>query len=112
MEIKQKAINMQGRKFYLEKDGREVARAFLFIIKNDLHDQPYGLLEDVFVDEVLRGQGLGTQLTKRVIESAKENKCYKLIATSRTSRTKVHQLYERLGFKNYGLEFRMDFDKL
>lgn len=110
MEIKQKNINTRGLKFYLVKNGREVARASLFIINNDLHDRPYGLLEDVYVDETLRGQGLGTQLTKRVIEGAKENKCYKLIATSRASRIKVHQLYEKLGFKNYGLEFRMDFD--
>jgi len=36
--------------------------------------------------------------------------CYKLIATSRTSRPKVHELYQRLGFENHGVEFRMNFD--
>ncbi len=112
MDIKQKKINTQGLKFYIKKDGREMARASLFIIKNDLHNQPYGLMEDVFVDETLRGQGIGTQLAKRIIESAKKNKCYKLIANSRRSRIRVHKLYKKLGFKNYGFEFRMDFDKM
>lgn len=110
MDIKQKTINARGIKFFIEDDGKEVARAFLFIIKNDLHDRPYGLLEDVFVEEAFRGCGLGTNLTKQVIAGARENNCYKLIATSRTARTKVHELYERLGFKNYGLEFRINFD--
>ena len=109
MDIKQKTINARGIKFFIEEDGKEIARAFLFVIKNDLHDQPYGLLEDVYVDEAFRGRGLGTRLTKQVITAAKENKCYKLIATSRTARVKVHELYEKLGFKNYGIEFRMDF---
>ncbi|MEO0537352.1 MAG: hypothetical protein AAF215_26285 [Cyanobacteria bacterium P01_A01_bin.123] len=35
--------------------------------------------------------------------------CYKLIATSRTSRPKVHDLYQRLGFTQQGFEFRIDF---
>lgn len=35
--------------------------------------------------------------------------CYKLIATSRTSRPKVHELYHRLGFTQHGVEFRIDF---
>jgi hypothetical protein len=34
--------------------------------------------------------------------------CYMLIATSRHSRPKVHDLYRRLGFEDHGIEFRMD----
>lgn len=55
-----------------------------------------------------RGRGLGTRLVKQVIQKAKEQGCYKLIATSRKSRPKVHQLYTRLGFQEYGLEFRLN----
>jgi GNAT superfamily N-acetyltransferase len=75
---------------------------------NDLHAAPFGLLEDVFVDESARGGGVGTALVRDVIAAAKEAGCYKLIATSRASRPKVHALYERLGFENYGVEFRMN----
>jgi GNAT superfamily N-acetyltransferase len=75
---------------------------------NDLHAQPFGLLEDLFVDESQRGSGLGTALVREVIAAAREAGCYKLVATSRASRPKVHELYERLGFQNYGIEFRID----
>jgi GNAT superfamily N-acetyltransferase len=109
MDIQQKEIQSQAVKFFVEQDGKEVGRAFLYLIKNDLHPEPYGLMEDVFIDESLRGQGLGTELVKALIVKAKELGCYKLIATSRHERAKVHELYERLGFRNHGLEFRIDF---
>jgi GNAT superfamily N-acetyltransferase len=76
----------------------------------DLHDAPFGILEDVYVDEAERGSGLGTRLVEEVVLAAREAGCYKLIATSRTARPKVHELYERLGFERHGVEFRMNFD--
>lgn len=110
MDIKQAIIKTSGVKFFIKQDGKEVARAFLYILKNDLHVEPYGFLEDVFVDESLRGQGVGTELLKEVFRAAKEDyKCYKILATSRHERSKVHALYERLGFKDWGKEFRMNF---
>ncbi len=95
-------------KFTAEDYGTEVGRASLYVLFNDLHLEPYGLLEDVFVEEALRGKGYGRELVHAVIAEAKIQKCYKLIATSRISRPEVHAMYEKYGFKNYGLEFRMD----
>jgi GNAT superfamily N-acetyltransferase len=92
------------------REGRmELGRAFLYLIKNDLHKNPYGLMEDVFVSENLRGQGLGSKLILEIIKQAKKAKCYKLIATSRANRPKVHKLYQRFGFKKHGYEFRINF---
>ncbi|MFO7807554.1 MAG: GNAT family N-acetyltransferase, partial [Candidatus Moraniibacteriota bacterium] len=84
---------------------------FLYTIKNDLHNKPFGLLEDVFVEENARGKNVGTSLVKEVIAAAQKENCYKLIATSRHSREKVHELYKKLGFYEQGLEFRVDLDK-
>lgn len=78
-------------------------------MKNDLHKVPFGLLEDLFVDEGARGKGIGTALINDAIKLAKKKSCYKLIATSRHRRKGVHELYRRLGFRNHGIEFRMDF---
>jgi GNAT superfamily N-acetyltransferase len=86
----------RGIRFSITGDGREIARAYLYVMTNDLHDAPFGLLEDVFVDELQRSGGLGTALVREVISAAQELGCYKLIATSRTSRPKVHELYERV----------------
>ena len=102
------AVTARGIKFALLADKLEIARAYLYIMHNELHAEPFGLLEDVYVHENYRGSGLGTKLVKRVIAAAQEQNCYKLIATSRKSRPMVHRLYERLGFEARGFEFRID----
>ncbi len=107
-EIHLDEIAARGVRFSIAGADGEVARAYLYVMTNDLHKEPFGLLEDVFVAESERGSGLGTALVNEVIAAAREAGCYKLVATSRASRPKVHALYERLGFKSYGLEFRMD----
>lgn len=109
IEMKSKEIEAKGIKFYREDGGVEVARATLYVLKNDLHDGPFGLMEDVFVEESLRGQGVGSELVGMVVAEAQRQKCYKLICTSRYSRGDVHKLYEKLGFVKHGEEFRMDF---
>src|SRR5690242_11586755 len=107
-EIRREERTARGIRFSIAGADGEVARAYLYIMTNDLHGEPFGLLEDVFVAESERGTGLGTALVNEVIAAARDAKCYKLVATSRASRPKVHALYERLGFTSYGLEFRMD----
>jgi GNAT superfamily N-acetyltransferase len=107
-EIKTQTVEARGIKFSLLENEQEVARAYLYIMHNELHQEPFGLLEDVYVDERYRGSGWGTKLVQQVIIVAKEQNCYKLIATSRKSRPKVHQLYEKLGFESRGFEFRID----
>lgn len=107
--INTEVVTARGIKFFLLENNLEIARAYLYFLHNDLHQEPFGLLEDVFVAQSHRGEGLGTELVEQVIQAAKQHGCYKLIATSRTSRPKVHKLYERLGFQKRGTEFRIDF---
>lgn len=109
MEIKSKEVGLTGTKFYIEKDGKEIGRAYLYVMFNDQHDKPFGLMEDVFVHITLRGKGIGSTLVKKVIEEAKLMGCYKLIGTSRYNRPRVHELYRSLGFEDHGKEFRMNF---
>ena len=107
--MKTKEITTKGIKICIEEKGKEIARAYLYIMYNDLHKEPFGLLEDVYVSESLRGKGFGTKLVNEAIKLAKKNKCYKLIATSRYSRPRVHELYKKLGFEDWGKEFRINF---
>ena len=108
MQIQQKIIKAGGIRFSVEQNGEEIGRAYLYILHNE-HDRPFGLMEDIFVDENYRSQDLGTKLIKALINAAKHNNCYKLIGTSRYERPKVHDWYLRMGFKDWGKEFRMDF---
>lgn len=97
-------------KFELKQGKKIIGRIYLYIIKNDLHRRSYGLLEDLFVNENMRGHGFGAELLHAAIDEAKKRKLYKLVGTSRMERAELHGFYEKQGFKKYGCEFRMDLE--
>ena len=109
--MKTQQLTSRAFRLSVEEEGKEIARAYLYIIRNDLHEAPYGLMEDVFVDPESRGSGAGTKMVKALVEKARETGCYKIIGTSRVDRPRVHELYTRLGFREYGKEFRMELGK-
>ncbi len=108
MKFQKKDVEAQGIRLSITDNSFEVGRAYIYLMHNDLHDRPFALMEDIYVDESYRGKGIGSELVTKIIEIAKESNCYKLIATSRTSRPKVHELYQKLGFSQHGFEFRID----
>src|SRR5258708_34789241 len=108
MRTEKPPARCEGVRLSINRDGKEVARAYLFLMWNSLHEAPFGLLEDLYVDEPMRGSGLGTEIVNAVVTEAKGRGCYKLVATSRYERPKVHDLYVRLRFKDHGKEFRID----
>ena len=108
MKITVTEINGKGIRISLNQDSKEVGRAFLYILNNDLHQEPFGFMEDVFVNEEFRKQGNSKILINKVIEESKKQGCYKLIFTSRHGREELHSYYESFGFKNHGKEFRMN----
>jgi len=109
MEFKQETIKETvAVKITAHDGGKQIGRLYLYILKNDLHKEPFAFLEDVFVEEEFRKHGIGRQLVQKAIEEAKVQGCYKLIGNSRTFKTGVHAFYEKLGIKKWGFEFRMD----
>ena len=91
-----------------EEEGKILGWAYLYIMFNDLHKEPFGFLENVFVQEESRGKGIGSKLVEAAITEAKKQNCYKLICTSRYENSEVHAFYNKLNFKDYGKEFRID----
>jgi GNAT superfamily N-acetyltransferase len=100
--------NAYSIKFTIEHNGSVVAWAYLVVVHAARHTEPFGLLENVYVEEEYRGQGLGTQLIEAAIAEAKQIPCYKLIAQSRYGKERLHDMYLRLGFRDHGKNFRMD----
>lgn len=105
---KTKLDNAYSIKLHVERDGKVVGWAFLIVLKTDRHTEPHGVMENVYVEQEYRGQGIGTALVEALIEEAKAQGCYKLLGQSRYSKPEVHALYERFGFKDWGKNFRMD----
>ena len=108
MEIQSKNVGATGIKFYVEKGGKEIGRAFLYILSNELHKRPFGFMEDVFIDEDFRGNGIGSEIVKKIIEEAKKLDCYKLICASKHKEVRTQKLYFSLGFEDNGKELRVD----
>ena len=109
MEIKlKKEERAYAIKLTAEEGGKIFGHAYLYILYNDLHEEAFGLMEDVYVEKGRRGEGVGTRLVDAVIKEARERGCYKLLGQSRYSKEDVHKLYIKLGFKDHGKNFRMD----
>lgn len=91
-----------------KSDNQVVATATIYYIQVAARGKPYALLEGLVVDEKQRGHGIGTAFFKKCIDIARQKNCYKMIFTSGNDRKDAHKFYEKLGFKKWGLEFRMD----
>lgn len=88
--------------------GKIVATSTIYYIMVAVRNRPYALFEGLVVDQSERGQGTGTAMLKEMIAIAKYKNCYKIIFTSGEDRSEAHAFYEKMGFKKWGLEFRMD----
>lgn len=56
------------------------------------------IIEDVVVDESVRGKGVGEALTRAALDRAKDEGCKTVDLTSRPSRQAANRLYQRIGF--------------
>ncbi|MEK9168057.1 MAG: GNAT family N-acetyltransferase [Patescibacteria group bacterium] len=107
--IKQENVAARGIRFSVRRDGAEAARAYLYIIQNDLHPEPFGLLEDVFTLEQYRGTGLATQIVEAAVAEARRQGCYELIATRKEGKDWLDDFYGKFGFQKWGAELRVTF---
>jgi ribosomal protein S18 acetylase RimI-like enzyme len=65
---------------------------------------PTGLkawIEDVVVDDSVRGRGVGAALNRAAIAEARRRGAKNVSLTSRSSREAANRLYRRLGFEPY-----------
>ena len=97
-----------GIKFVCKDGRKEVGRTYLYVLRNDLHREPFGFIEDVFVDESRRGQGIMSKLHEMAVAEARRQGCYKIVLSSRSERTDVHDMYRHLGYEARGVAFRLD----
>lgn len=112
MLLQTKEIAGKAKKIALSSKGKEIGRVWIHFLHNSFHERPYALIEDLFVEEKFRGKGLGSKLMKAAIIEAKKENCYKVLATSRHTRPQVHEFYKKLGFQDWGKEFRMELSKM
>ena len=89
-------------------DGSVVGTFALLVMDNLAHmGTPSAVVEDVCVEERLRGQGIGTAMMDFGMEFARQRGCYKLVLSSNSARERAHAFYRSLGFEQHGLSFHV-----
>lgn len=85
----------------LEDEGGVLVGSLTFyLLPNLSHGAlPIGMVENVVVDEALRGRGLGRLLMVEAERRAIAHGCYKLALTSNNNRPAAHAFYERIGYQ-------------
>jgi GNAT superfamily N-acetyltransferase len=87
------------RLFVTEEDGRVVATAYLNVIPNLTRGgAPYAVIENVVVDETLRGRGIGKRLMAATVREAWAAGCYKIMLMTGSRNPATHAFYRSCGF--------------
>lgn len=91
-----------------EVAGHVVGTVTLVVVPNLTHfAKPWAQVENMVVDEGLRGRGLGRALLDRCVELATGFRCYKVQLQSANQRLEAHQFYRGFGFQPSSVGFRL-----
>lgn len=94
------------RLWIAEQDGVAVGTYALVILDNIAHSgRPLAVVEQVAVDESLRGRGIGKRMMTHAMDEARAAGCYKLMLSSHVDRIDAHGFYDKLGFTRHGYGF-------
>jgi N-acetylglutamate synthase-like GNAT family acetyltransferase len=87
--------------FVCEADEVVCGTAFLTLCLDAMFgNQPYGVLENVIVNEAWRGKGIGSLLFEHAEEVCRIHDCSKIILLSTATREPAHRFFEQQGFSS------------
>jgi len=93
-------LRRDGFEFVLLVDGADVVGSiYVNVIPNLTRAlRPYAVLENVILDERLRGQGFGKQLMTAALDHVRSADCYKVMLLTGSSNPDIHAFYRACGF--------------
>lgn len=93
-------------------DGRAVGTFALLIMDNLAHlGAKSAILEEVVVEEGLRGMGVGKKMMDFANDLCRRKGCYKMAFSSNRNREAAHRFYESLGFIQHGFSYYITYDR-
>jgi GNAT superfamily N-acetyltransferase len=98
-------------RIYVASEAGRIVGTFALLIMDNLGHlgARSAVLEDVVVDEGLRGQGVGWQMMAYANGLCRKKGCYKMAFTSNLNREAAHRFYESLGFEKHGYSFSVSY---
>lgn len=100
-------------RLYVATINNEVVGTFTLLIMDNLAHMgaSSGIVEDVVVEEGLRGKGIGKVMMQFAMDLCREKGCYKVMLSSNMRREAAHRFYQDLGFRKHGYSFVIDWIK-
>lgn len=90
-----------------EQRGQIIGTLGLLVVANLTHDaQPWAVVDNLVVDPLTRGRGIGRALMEDALDRATRAGCYKVELLSHESGPGAHRFYEALGFDDSSQGFR------
>jgi ribosomal protein S18 acetylase RimI-like enzyme len=99
-ELIREIVEAQASTVLIARDGRDKGRivGLLTLVVFRIPTGVRAWIEDVVVDEAVRGRGVGEALSREAVRRAIELGARTVELTSRPSREAANRLYQRLGF--------------
>lgn len=90
------------------QNGKLVGIVHIVLHPNTWNNNNCCYLEDLFVDEAMRGHGLGRALIEYVYEFAKQNDCNRVYWVTNSDNQTAQQLYDNLARRTDMIQYRFD----
>jgi ribosomal protein S18 acetylase RimI-like enzyme len=101
------------RLYVAERDGSILGTYALLIMDNIGHlGTASAVVESVAVDPACQGSGIGRRMMAHALSEAAGRGCYKLTLSSNLKRKSAHAFYENLGFRQHGISFFVEMERL
>lgn len=106
--IRKAITSSEGELLVAEVDGQIVGFVNQVFFEDPLHAGLNSLVTDLFVKKEFRGLGIGSELTKRALLSAKAKKVKEVHVAMREDNHEAMRFYEKHGFSRAGMLFEFN----
>jgi GNAT superfamily N-acetyltransferase len=90
------------------QNNKVIACASVFCLPMVRRGGYIAFVEHVVVNKELRGQSIGTQLMKFIIQESRKRKVQTIKLFTRTNAPKIHEFYQKLGFSSSDIGMKLD----
>lgn len=97
--------NPNNAVFVAEDNGKLIGFATLSIRDVIRYPNPVGELDELFVLEEYRRQGVAKQLMEEIESAAKKHNCCRMFINSRFESEASHHFYVKIGYTKFGYNF-------
>lgn len=109
-ELLEKFADYPDYGLYVVEIDQAIIGSFALLVMINLGHMgaPSAIVEDVVVDPLQQGKGIGKTMMQAAMNLARDKGCYKLVLSSNARRHSAHAFYESLGFLRHGVSFHID----